>query len=192
MQIVTRYISVCLLLSPINQIRKTSKWVEVFRLKIVGIRIQCVWAHCWRLTCLCIWMCMNVICHRRLIFSMIEREKDLKMEWRLTTNFLSWICKPFSRRIQRSVPSGFSYSQKPKAKREKFFMKREKKIVFIYLEVCHGHLELVSNWLHYHNATKIIVETKKMSMMIYLKHSFDHNIGCSIRNTTNKYCCNCL
>ncbi len=48
---------------------------------------------------------------------MIQKRKELETNKSLTTNFLSWICQPLSKRIQRSVPSGFSYSQKPNAEK---------------------------------------------------------------------------
>ncbi len=54
---------------------------------------------------------------------MIQKRKELETNKSLTTNFLSWICQPLSKRIQRSVPSGFSYSQKPNAKKANKWLK---------------------------------------------------------------------
>jgi hypothetical protein len=52
------------------------------------------------------------------IYIIQKQKKTIGDSKSLTTNFLSWICQPFSKRIQRSVPSGFSYSQKPNAKKK--------------------------------------------------------------------------
>jgi hypothetical protein len=95
--------------------------------------------------------------------------------------------------MQRSVPSGLSYSQKPKAKRRKWLMKNEvKDWVLLTWKFSIGtfnpfpinYITTVlrkKNWM-----------TNKMRIMTYLKHSFDHNIRCSIGDTPNKYGRTCL
>ena len=56
--------------------------------------------------------------------------------------------------MQRSVPSGFSYSQNPNAKeKENDLWKIIGRIDFTYVEVFHSHLQPVSKWLYYHSAT---------------------------------------
>jgi hypothetical protein len=63
-------------------------------------------------------MCVYTNCDKRLIFD--DRKEKIEKILSLTTNFLSCICQPFNKRIQRSVPSGLSYSQKPNAKKRMF------------------------------------------------------------------------
>ena len=100
-------------LSPSNSVvRKASECVEVYRLKKFAVRMTMRMSTLFNTH---VFMYMNMNCHESLMF-FHDRKNRTKAKRKLTTSFLSWICKPFRRRIQRSVPSGFSYSQKPKAK----------------------------------------------------------------------------
>lgn len=125
------------------------------------------------------------------------QKKTIGKKKSLTTNFLSWICQPFSKRIQRNVPSGFSYSQKPNAR------KIQKFLLDIKLESSNNlpwslplapwtRFQLSTLPQFYGNKENISKFKERNCFYSYMKHSFNHCIRCTIRNTTNKNCCWCL